>query len=1709
MQKDTGKKLSRPADDSSAYNSPHFMTTAFVGSDTLNQGDEFPWRHEPPAYSGPHTPSHVGPHVSHTKERTPDMESETLLNGNVLTDASTFVNNDSKPPEDLLDARSTTSELDTRAGGSIRDRIAALSAAAGVSRLNVTANREQLQVDVTPGSELSRSNVTREEKQSNVANEKGVAFDVEFQKPAKPRPPSRLVSRFRTKDMEKEYKATFCDSQTTNIREASAGSNSESDHVNIKEIKILKNIELGAVKDKSLAFEVSFDDEPRSKRSKDEPVLLQSPFKALKTRSNRRNQQKSIVKPVEPQRSKDVEKSLICAQNGYWKEHSSKRTDYTDSVAVENTWGNVSSSEPDSQREDCIKLLKRESFTVESVSQASEHPKVKALNELANKDGPGPDATLGGQQRSSDYEESKLQKRNTFTLDSVSQCTEDPHEQGLAMTRALNELTNNEDIQTTEAKDPTSHLQKRNTYTVDSVSRKGAPVVTLLKELAVEEGNKLSNSVLPNETPQKRGTFTLDSVSQSLQNASEEGVEVACVLNDLANREELKQREQKSDVDTSALSSEMSQKRGTFTLESVSREIDDAIEKYFPNEMAKEESTSDKKQESSEKRSTYTLDSVSLSLQSGAQHGLPAAEVLSQLAKQCELQSVPPLSSQDSVQKRGTFTLDDVSQTLEEAQTKGLTAADVLSQLSKQEELQSLNMAGVEESVQRRGTFTLDSVSQTLDEAQQRGLPTVQALHQLSSEDERHIPDAASQEENPPQKRGTYTLDTVSHAIEEAVEMGIPVSVTLNQLAHEGKAQKHTLGHAYSNATADKVTCDQRIPGAFAQSPEDRDEIEASFEDALEQLEDCVTVHGEESFPSSSNRMRPFSETPGNRGTYDLDDVSSSLRDGAKVGIPVVETLDSLSKKSGISRNSDKRSHESEEKRGTYTLDEVSRSIEAASEQGIPVVEALQNLTKIKVTNHESGEAGESVGKRSTYTLHEVSKSLEHAKQTGIPVIETLESLSEEKRKSPLRLKMPDRGTYTLDDVSHTLEKAKQRGLPVVDAFGHLTTSKDFLNTQTPDAVHRRQEKLVNRKTYALASPLETIGEGAKLRLYDGNQRQMMSPISFHMKSKEVTTSKANATENKARGLGVVQKLDFLTSACELLLEANAKEIAKDQDRTESTRCNPTSDEDLRGPQGAVLDCGCDRSGGTEATLKQVETERNTYPLETVSLTLDDAKAKGIPVVESLRNVTAAANTSTTQRTNRMRLNSKSDSELMSSGSEKERPERYTHSLENVSRTLEDAKKAGIPVIQALDQLTNDLAEFSLTAMSGSTPITQLAKDNRKRKRYSETAILRYQEQSPQPSPQGSPYPPPVRKAYSLDDVALAVKQAFQTGTSLTDLLDDMASENPAKPVSSSKDVRPRSVDSGFVSSFSDNDISSQSFESPSNRSKSYIFDSSNEDLNSAKVAASELKATSFNAEAISRSPSVSQGENRRTFTLDHGSGLSHGIPVIEALEKLSNTGLETENSKQHEYYEDAKDTFKGSVLVNTSNPRRKKSPPKPKRQFFKKTKAPQSNSDSFVIEFFGSNSSELPITSKYQTINNKVEEVMDDIVSKTDNKDTSDTDNYRKVPLDKNPVDIELVPTRDPELSGLEPKTPLAVAGSTPTRGRAMWRPSGTVLDKIACLMDAAEDCGISPTDVLNQVTDLPCDAEGLFTQLLPLKPFISAEASLRFFSDAFACRL
>ncbi|XP_022802927.1 uncharacterized protein LOC111340357 [Stylophora pistillata] len=736
MQKEATTEL---ATDEKSHGRPCFIATAVILPKHMRNTEETPWSvRENGAKDEP-----VGLGQRAGVRFDPEDDACVVESGSLLKNiGATRLDGDCSSSKEIFKKESnmfhgeTSLEADVQTGGSIRDRIAALKATSGMKTLAVTPERELAKKPFTKPAVRSHEDEENEENEENetmkadlrsespksikvlskretqsemsqVSPRNSIAFNVGLQNAAKSRLPPRLLARFKTDDSEARKEEIVSESPAVN------------------------NKEIGAVRDKVLAFEVNFDDEPRSKRVKDEAFLMQSPFKALKTRSNLRRQQNS--KPCKPIRAQE---------------------DLED-------------------------------------NKTSELPK----------------------------------------------------------------------------------LLKRNTFTLDSVSDQGSPIVKVLDELASKEEGKQNGEVESGERGTKRNTFTLESVFLSKADITENGQPVINLLNDSVIKKESDQSEQETNITTS-LSNEMSQKRSTFTLESVAIELDSAIgqeeqgvkqneaEKFHQgtitvDTLTKQTLTSEEELVTSEKRSTYNLDAVSSSLQRGTDKGALVVEVLNQLAKREELQSSvwreadSSPAAADSVKKRDTFTLDSVSQTLDDEEKKGLSTVEVLDQLAfEQESTSSTDINSGEKlhskTSQNRGTFTLDSVSQTLEDAECKGLPTVEALDRLASEQETHLlPNASCEDQmkiGPPQNRGTYSLDSVSHAIEEAVEKGIPVSVTLNHLAQEGTNHAHAHGDA---------SFEPRPFDAEEQPPDDRDEIEARFEDALETLEDCLTFV---SFPSASDR---------------------------------------------------------------------------------------------------------------------------------------------------------------------------------------------------------------------------------------------------------------------------------------------------------------------------------------------------------------------------------------------------------------------------------------------------------------------------------------------------------------------------------------------------------------------------------------------------------------------------------------------------------------------------------------------------------------------------------------------------------------------------------------------------------------------------------------------------------------------------------------
>ncbi|XP_044181663.1 uncharacterized protein LOC122962569 [Acropora millepora] len=488
-----------------------------------------------------------------------------------------------------MDTSSTFSDQDTRTGGGIRERIAALSAASGVSRLVVTPNKEDSQIHDTSCDEDAK-------QEPKMVCEKGVAFSVEFQEAFKPCPPPRLMSRIRTKELEKTItgRENLYNEGVKAVNDRKDGplKNRKVDLINDgncgvvtnrenEALGVVQSRELGVTKNKSLAFELSFNNEPRSTRSKDkERVLLRSPFKTSKVWANTENQKqlKSNVNPTQSLYAKalDGDKNAICAESVSLKENDVRNVcdmkggSAEKEMRDENVFENIAYSPHAIHAED--------GMDDEATSQEPIGASDRKTYEVVRNNESSLDLTLSGQHLSSNSEEEqKQQKRNTFTLHSVPRLLDDASEKVIMLQKVSNEAPDEKYWEASETPEQNSmHLQKRSTFTLESVNQERFQIA------AVGERSTLNK---PFSVPgQTEGKCTLRSLSRSVQDTSPCQVEVTNVLDELAHNEESKQRNTNSGEEESDETSPT--KRSTFTLETVSLEIDNAIEKYFPSEIA-------------------------------------------------------------------------------------------------------------------------------------------------------------------------------------------------------------------------------------------------------------------------------------------------------------------------------------------------------------------------------------------------------------------------------------------------------------------------------------------------------------------------------------------------------------------------------------------------------------------------------------------------------------------------------------------------------------------------------------------------------------------------------------------------------------------------------------------------------------------------------------------------------------------------------------------------------------------------------------------------------------------------------------------------------------------------------------------------------------------------------------------------------------------
>lgn len=666
---------------------------------------------------------------------------------------------------------------------------------------------------------------------------------------------------------------------------------------------------------------------------------------------------------------------------------------------------------------------------------------------------------------------------------------------------------------------------------------------------------------------------------------------------------------------------------------------------------------------------------------------------------------------------------------------------------SKKDEKEKLLLA-------KRDTYTLDEVSQTLQKAGEKGQTLEEALDDLSrSHNEQNNEDTlkpmdTDESDAKLSKRGTYSLDEVSKCLVDAATNGQTVTQASDCLAHSEERNK-SANNVKHDVDPKRGTYDLNdVSEAIDSSKSNGNSLEQALEQLLGEVESAVRT--------------PPTVPQVNRGTYDLEDVSVAVDNLSELGVPAEESLSKISNhlttkststqaKKSTTNQEFIGNESSSDKRGTYSLDDIEKRLDSVSDSPTSVIDTLNDISK-----NGFEDSGKECSARHTYTLDEVAQSLEIAKTKGIPVVEALSSISNTDSYST----PGSRRTYSLDEVAESLESARSKGLPIVMALENLVITHGGGSLRAPAevAVHRRQGKLTNRKTYALASPLETIGEDNQLRLFDGASRKLLPSVKDPVYSLQSQIKDGKEIEPPS-GTHVMQTLDLLTSACEALL--------KSPPRPTNTGFEEQSQDN------SVID----------SDIKSEGSERRTYSLDDVSENLKTAEDKGIPVVEALESL-APVPTKKHFRIPRAirKASSKSDSNLHMSNA-KEESSRQTYSLESVSNSVEAAKAKGIPVIAALDELTESLARFSATGAQllkhGKKPIKKPDRPSIRKREAArlERSGVRSEVNIDIQRETGTifpiSYPPAMRNSYSLDDVASAFEMAYKTGASFQEFLDD------------------------------------------------------------------------------------------------------------------------------------------------------------------------------------------------------------------------------------------------------------------------------------------------------------------------------------------------
>ncbi|EDO46314.1 predicted protein [Nematostella vectensis] len=868
------------------------------------------------------------------------------------------------------------------------------------------------------------------------------------------------------------------------------------------------------------------------------------------------------------------------------------------------------------------------------------------------------------------------------------------------------------------------------------------------------------------------------------------------------------------------------------------------------------------------RRGTYSLDDVSKSLCDASEFGLTLEQALENLANKQEASD----SASPPTAKRGTYSLDDVSNCLVSAANEGLSVAEALDKLATSEQLQrncteSVTSKQATPSPDRRGTYDLSDVSKSLDSCV--GIETKAAVNQTTPES-----DISG-------RRGTYDLSDVSKSLDASEASGILPENALQQLLDECEselqpAREVSVAHRDKRGNRNQVSC-------WKNDHEASTIMTKRGTYNLEDLDINLIQEGEVSLDSDSghesssdsNLVRP------KRGTFDLEEVSDTLTSASKGGTSVEEALEKLSK--------------SEKSMSPRQLRRIRRQAKwgANSQQG-PLDDSLDS------SSYSLGVAGS----RGTYTLDQVAQSLELTKSKGIPVIEALNDIATRTPANAESISLQgagSRNTYTLDQVAATLESAKEKGLPVITALENLVqegqSDKAVFRDPAEVAVHRRQGKLVNRKTYALAKPLETIGEDHQLRLFDGTLRKLI-PLNKDTTGIPNPTRLSSDEISEKKQPSVVQTLDLLTSACELLLKSNNKP-----------------------PDRSREEIDVDVAETTPAVLPHEPPKRGTYSLDEVSTSLEGAVAMGIPVVDALDNIASVPLKKRNRAERKLKSkNSKSEPDL--TGIPMIDSSKETHSLYDVTAGRGQETER-IPVVIALDELTDSLSKFS-----GSVRTT----DQQRTLDQSQTAhhtpsVRRGSGDQTDTKPRSSPgaYPPTMRNSYSLDDVVSALEKSYETGVQFKDYLPSMESDDSLLQGSSVTSVDSAHTMEEFRESTSpfprtSSPMAGRAFSplSVSRISSSYASaDNSNDDLSSTEQSLQISKGSFYASPGVDLSAKESDSPNqlckssgpfrlnrarRKRLPKKHNASEGFDMGSASSSESISEPGCDESCSKRGTY---------------------------------------------------------------------------------------------------------------------------------------------------------------------------------------------------------------